>query len=110
MRHYTWRCAAQFLQAWMSWAGVRLMRTPTLGEIRMRRMMLAWRAAKRTIMTSVTPGMGRGTKEESTMETRKRPARPRPRKKCTKRDAARSVRRAAGWGEGSIKEGIVGRG
>ena len=40
------------------------------------RMRLAWRAASTTIMMSVMPGMGSGTKDESTMETRKTPTMP----------------------------------
>jgi hypothetical protein len=36
-----------------------------------------WRAAIRMSMMSVMPGMGRGTKDESTMATKKRPKRPR---------------------------------
>jgi hypothetical protein len=33
-------------------------------------------------MMSVMPGTGRGTKEESTIETAKRPKRPKPKRKC----------------------------
>ena len=38
-------------------------------------------AARTTIMMSVTPGMGSGTKDESTMETRKSPKSPKLKKK-----------------------------
>src|SRR5260370_30107866 len=37
-----------------------------------------------TIMMSVTPGIGRGTKDESTMETRKTPKRPRLKKRWSR--------------------------
>jgi hypothetical protein len=33
-------------------------------------------------MMSVMPGTGRGTNEESTIETAKRPKRPKPKRKC----------------------------
>ncbi len=61
--------------------------------MRMRTSQLLWRAARTTIMMSVMPGMGRGTKEESTMETRKRPKRPKLKRKCI---SGRSVDGCAG--------------
>ena len=41
-------------------------------------------AARTMIMMSVMPGMGSGTKEQSTMETRKTPKTPKLRTKCRK--------------------------
>ena len=49
-----------------------------------RRKRLAWAAAKTMRRMSVTPGMGRGTKELSTAEMGSRPMRPRWRKKWRK--------------------------
>jgi hypothetical protein len=49
-----------------------------------RRKTLAWAAAKTMRRMSVTPGMGRGTKELSTAEMGSRPMTPRWRKKWMK--------------------------